>query len=134
MTLINSVADVMKPVELRLTLTLDEAAARSFADLLTPALRQALSPAPSEADTKREARLLASRKALFGGEELPTDRGLLIDGKEAAKLLAVSERTLHRMSQRGEMPPFIKIGSAVRWSFPALKEWVEAGCPKSNNG
>ena len=32
------------------------------------------------------------------------------------------------------MPPYIKIGRAVRWSYPALKAWVEAGCPPVKRG
>lgn len=125
----------MNSVQIRLTITLDDSAAKTLADLLVPSLRQSLAPPPPpEAETKRQARLLASRKAIFGGEEPPTEHGLLIGGKEASRLLGVSQKTLQRMSQHGEMPPLIKIGRAVRWSYPALKEWVEAGCPPVKKG
>jgi excisionase family DNA binding protein len=122
-------------VQFPLTLTMNDATTKALADLLVPALRQALAPPPpTEEETNRQARLLASRKAIFGGEEPPTEHGLLIDGKEASRLLGVCEKTLHRMSRNGEMPPLIKIGRAVRWSYPALKAWVEAGCPPVEKG
>lgn len=125
----------MTPVQIRLTLSLDESAAKALADLLVPVMREALAPPPQTVDeTKRQARLLASRKAIFGGEEPPTEHGLLIDGKEASRLLGVSEKTLQRMSRSGEVPPLIKIGRAVRWSYPALKSWVGAGCPSMKKG
>jgi len=96
----------MTPVQIRHTLPLDESAANTLADLLVPVLRQTLAPPPPTVDeTKRQARLLG-----------------------------VCEKTLQRMSRSGEMPPLIKIGRAVRWSYPALKAWVEAGCPPVKNG
>jgi excisionase family DNA binding protein len=125
----------MTPAQIHLTLTLDESAAKVIADLLVLALRQALAPPPpTESETKRQARLFASRKAIFGGEEPPTEHGFLIDGKAASRLLGVSEKTLQRMSRNGEMPPLIKIGRVVRLSYPALKAWVETGCPPVNKG
>jgi excisionase family DNA binding protein len=57
----------------------------------------------------------------------------LIDSKQAAKLLKVSERTLWRMHHDGEMPPPIRIGRAVRWSLETLRKWVEEGVPHGVN-
>lgn len=125
----------MNTVQIPLTLTMNDATTKALANLLVPALRQALAPLPpTEEETKRQARLLASRKAIFGGEESPTEHALLIDGKEASRLLGVCEKTLQGMSKRGEMPPVIKIGRAVRWSYPALQAWVVAGCPPVRKG
>ncbi len=86
----------------------------------------------TEEDARRQARLRASQNALFGGEEPPGDQGLLIDSRQAAKLLNVSPRTLWRMHNDGEMPQPIRIGRAVRWSLEALKKWIADGCPRPN--
>jgi excisionase family DNA binding protein len=119
----------MKTVQIQLSITLDETAAKSFAELLAPAIKQAIANSASEADEKRYACLQASQNAIFGGEQPPNDQGLLIDSREASKLLKVSQRTLWRMHTTGEMPSPIRIGRAVRWSLEVLKKWVEAGCP-----
>ena len=125
----------MNPIQIPLTITLNEVAVKELADQIVSMVRQSLAPPPpTESETKRQARLAASRKAMFGGEEPPTEHGLLIDGKEAARLLGVSEKTLQRMSREGDMPPVIKIGRAVRWSYPAIKAWVDSGCPPFKNG
>lgn len=118
----------MKTIQVRLTVTIDESVATTLAELLTPAIRQAIGISVSETDG-RAARLKASQEALFGGEKPPDDQGLLIDSREAAKLLKVSPRTLWQRHSHGEMPPPIRIGRAVRWSLDVLKKWVEAGCP-----
>lgn len=120
----------MKPIQLQLTITLDEIAAKSLAELLVPAIRQALGLPEGELDQGRDARLRASQNAIFGGSKPPTDQGLLIDSKQAAKLLRVCEKTLWTMHTTGDMPAPIRIGRAVRWSFEVLKKWTEAGCPR----
>jgi excisionase family DNA binding protein len=111
----------MKPVTLQLSVTLDE-------DLLTEIIRRAVINAIG-IDPQREARIRASQHANFGGQKPPEDQGLLIDSREAAKLLQVSSRTLWAMQKEGRMPAPIRIGRAVRWSYESLKKWVEAGCP-----
>src|SRR5206468_9872475 len=90
---------------------------------------QATGSSASEADERRNARLRASQNAIFGREKPPDDQGLLIDSKEAARLLKVPQRTLWRMHTTSEMPPPIRIGRAARWSLEVLKKWVETGCP-----
>ncbi|MHB8971281.1 MAG: helix-turn-helix transcriptional regulator [Pirellulaceae bacterium] len=114
----------MEVVHLRVGITLD---AEAIATLIA-LLRKVIPEAPVE-DAKREARLHASRNALFAGQKPPEDRGLLIDNREAAKLLKISARTLWAMWHRGEMPPPIRIGKAIRWSYEELSRWVAAGCP-----
>jgi excisionase family DNA binding protein len=120
----------MKTVQLQLAITLGDDAAKALAELLVPAIKQAMQTGTEE-DARRQARLRASQNALFGGEE-PTDQGLLIDSRQAAKLLNVSPRTLWRMHNDGEMPQPIRIGRAVRWSLEALKKWIADGCPRPN--
>lgn len=118
----------MKTVQLQLAITLGDDAAKALAELLGPAIKQAMQTGTDE-DTRRQARLRASQNAIFGGESPSEDQGLLIDSRQVAKLLKVSQRTLWRMYHDGEMPQPIRIGRAVRWSLEALKKWVDAGCP-----
>lgn len=80
-------------------------------------------------DEDRTARQRASQQALFAGQKPPTDKGLLINSREAARLLKVSERTLWRMWNDGRMPKPIRIGQAVRFGFEELDAWVNAGSP-----
>ncbi len=111
----------MKTVQLQLAITLGDDAAKALAELLGPAIKQAMLT-DTEEDARRQARLRASQNALFGGEEPPADQGLLIDSRQAAKLLNVSPRTLWRMHNDGEMPQPIRIGRAVRWSLEAKRQ------------
>jgi excisionase family DNA binding protein len=120
----------MKTLQLQLTINFDESAINSLTELLVPVIRKAIGHPHTEYDPKQEARLRASQNALFAGEKLPTDQGILIDSREVAKLLKVSPRKLWKMQDTGEMPPPVRIGRAVRWSYEALKKWVDSGCPK----
>lgn len=119
----------MQTIQLQIAIAITEEVAENLATALAPAIRQALLPKPSEDDLRREARLKASRNAIFAGQKPPEDQGLLIDTREVAKLLKLSSKTIFVMSRDGRMPPPIKIGSAVRWGYDALKKWVDAGCP-----
>lgn len=119
----------MKTIQLQLAITLDDTAAKALAELLAPAIKQAVGISAHESDPKRDARLRASQHANFGGKKPPEDQGLLIDSREAAKLLKVSPRTLWQMQSTGRMPKPLRIGRAVRWSLDVLKKWIEAGCP-----
>ncbi len=95
---------MMKTIQVQLAIKLDEAAAKTLAELLAPAIKQAVGATTDEDVEKKNARLRASQHAIFGGEKPPEDQGLLIDSKEAAKLLKVSPRTLWRMQSAGGMP------------------------------
>lgn len=119
----------MHTIPLQISVTFNEESVNTLVRLFGPAIRQAL-VALEPVDERKEARLRASQNAIFGGQKPPQDQGLLIDSRQAAKLLKVSERTLYKMHTTGEMPQPIRIGIAKRWSFEALKRWVEAGCPK----
>jgi predicted DNA-binding transcriptional regulator AlpA len=119
----------MRTIHVQLAVTLDEDAAKALAELLGPALCQALGLPGDDGSEGSGARLRASRKGLFAGQEPPGGQELLIDSKQAAKMLKVSEQTLWRMHHDGEMPPPIRIGRAVQWSLESLRHWVEEGCP-----
>jgi predicted DNA-binding transcriptional regulator AlpA len=116
-------------VQIQLTLTLDETAAKTFAAFLAPEIKKAIGVTAGELEEKANARIRASQHALLGGLKLPENQGILVDSKEAAKLLKISTRTLWGMHNSGEMPQPIRIGRAVRWSLEVLKRWAEAGCP-----
>lgn len=120
--------------KVQLAVTLDDDALGLLVELFTEALNrvQAQTPKPSHLDEKRAARLRASQNALFAGQEPPTDRGLILDIRETARLLKVSPRTVYTMAKSKRMPPAIRIGSAVRWSYDELKTWIAKGCPPEN--
>lgn len=52
----------------------------------------------------------------------PLDR-LLVDAREAARLLSISERTLWTLANQGSIKA-TKIGRAVRYSVAALEAFV----------
>jgi hypothetical protein len=49
---------------------------------------------------------------------------LLLLGSEAAKLLAVPERTLAAWRLRGEGPPYCRIGRLIRYPYLELLRWL----------
>jgi excisionase family DNA binding protein len=49
---------------------------------------------------------------------------LLIKAPEAAKALALSERTLWSLAKKGELPS-IKVNRAVRYDLADLRAWIE---------
>jgi len=49
---------------------------------------------------------------------------LLIGLREAAEMLAISERTLRRYAKRGVIP-CVKLDRALRFSPTALERWIE---------
>lgn len=125
----------MNSRQMHFALTLDDDAFNLLVELLTKALKeiQPVQPESSLIDEKRAARLRTSRNALFAGEVPPTDRGLLLDTREAVWLLGVSARTIFGMEKSGKMPKAVRIGKAVQWSYEELKEWIAEGCPSLND-
>jgi excisionase family DNA binding protein len=123
----------MRTIHVQLAITLGEDAAIALAELLGPALRQAVGRPAADGNEGRDARPRASRNTLFAGQEPPSGKELLIDSKQAAELLKVSQRTLWRMHHDGEMPPPIRIVRSVRWSPETLRKWVEEGCPTARS-
>jgi predicted DNA-binding transcriptional regulator AlpA len=118
----------MHTITLRVALTLDEEAATGLVELIRQLAPQVTKSSDKFAD-RREARLRASREALFAGQEPPEDVGLLIDTRQVAKMLMVSARTIFAMQRDGRMPQPVRIGRAIRWSYEGIKAWVDAGCP-----
>lgn len=54
----------------------------------------------------------------------------LVNARELAKLLSVSERTLYRLKSTGELPPPILLGGSVRWRLSEIRQWIGNGCPR----
>ncbi len=116
----------MPTIQIQLAVTFGEGSARAIAQLLGPALK--LLSAPSEEDERQAARLRASRNAIYAGKKPPVDESFLIDSKEVAKMLGISDRTLWRMRQEGMIIKPVSIGKAVRWNIDHLKKWIDEGC------
>ena len=53
----------------------------------------------------------------------PTLPPLLVDAREAARLLSISARTLWALQKSGDLPA-IRIGRSVRYSTDTLRAWV----------
>ena len=48
----------------------------------------------------------------------------MMNVKEVAEMLGVSERSVWRWSSDGTLPPGIKISGVVRWPRKAIDDWV----------
>lgn len=57
---------------------------------------------------------------------------LLLNVKQLALLLGVSQRHLYSMRDNGLLPPSQNLGRNVRWSRQEILDWIEAGCPPMN--
>ncbi|TWU37506.1 Prophage CP4-57 regulatory protein (AlpA) [Novipirellula aureliae] len=53
----------------------------------------------------------------------------LVNARELARLLAVSERTLYRLKSTGELPQPVILGGSVRWRLSEIRNWIAKGCP-----
>jgi predicted DNA-binding transcriptional regulator AlpA len=51
---------------------------------------------------------------------------VLLTPREAAKVLKVSLSWLAKARMRGDGPPFIKIGRAIRYAEAALLQWMKS--------
>jgi len=56
--------------------------------------------------------------------EQPSRRPALINARELATWVGISESGLAQMRFRNEGPPYIKFGRAVRYSEDAVREWI----------
>jgi excisionase family DNA binding protein len=55
----------------------------------------------------------------------------LLDVKAVATMLGCSVRHVYRLSDSGQMPRPVRLGSLVRWSKRSISEWIGWGCPRS---
>lgn len=49
---------------------------------------------------------------------------ILVNSREAAKMLGISERKLFDLTKRGEIPS-VKTGKSVRYRPESLRQWAE---------
>ncbi len=54
----------------------------------------------------------------------PDPEPLLVDGRDAAKLLAISERTLFSLTKSGAIPA-VYVGRCKRYDPNDLRRWIE---------
>ena len=117
----------MSQIEVKLVVTIEEESIDAIAEKIANSLQRTLATidiGKSERTPSQEA----SRRANYGGSP-PEDESLLVDSKQACKLLKVSERKLWQMWNSDVMPKPMKIGRVVRWSREDLVKWVQEGCP-----
>ncbi len=50
---------------------------------------------------------------------------LLLTPRDAAKALAICEKSLFNLTRRGELRP-VRIGRAVRYDLADLRRWIDA--------
>jgi len=53
----------------------------------------------------------------------------LLNVGTVARLLNCSKRTVYRLSDRGALPPPVRLGALVRWRKSELMRWLASGCP-----
>jgi excisionase family DNA binding protein len=68
--------------------------------------------------------------AMTNASILPDDAPAvpLLDVKGVAVLLGCSPRHVYRMSDKGQMPPPVRLGALVRWRRLDLDAWLASGC------
>jgi predicted DNA-binding transcriptional regulator AlpA len=58
---------------------------------------------------------------------------VLLTAKEAARLLKVSVSWLAKARMRGDGPPYLQLGRAIRYSEGALLQWMKSRTRKSTS-
>ena len=61
------------------------------------------------------------------------DKSLLVNAREAARLLSVHKMTILRMANRGELPGF-KMGRDWRFRRSDLEAWIDEQIRKQQGG
>jgi excisionase family DNA binding protein len=74
----------------------------------------------------QDSKCVASAPEKVPGKPPASAIGVLLTAEEAAQLLKVSLSWLAKARMRGDGPPFIKIGRAIRYSDAALQQWMKS--------
>ena len=62
-------------------------------------------------------------------DELPKNERRLLNAKELAGMLNMSERSLWRNLSAGKIPEPVRIGGSTRWRHEEIDRWIANGCP-----
>lgn len=115
-----------QPLHIQLDLTLPT----ESQEVLSQFIEGCVCPVMGKPDTgvQKPARLRPHQSPL--DIELEDGVQLLVDTRQASKLLRVSARTLFRMYTQKLMPEPIRLtGTSPSWSLAELIAWSKAGCP-----
>ncbi len=52
----------------------------------------------------------------------------LLNARQTARLLGVSERQVWSLNSTGRIPPPIRLNTSVRWRVDDLLRFIDAGC------
>lgn len=55
---------------------------------------------------------------------VPRHAPLLVDAREACRLLSLGRRSVWLLTNSGELP-VVRVGRAVRYSVEGLRQWIE---------
>ncbi len=72
---------------------------------------------------------------MINASDSPTTRSdevQMLTVAEVAKRLRISVRGVWRLNSMGELPKPVYLGRLARWHLPAIKKWMEQGCPSNN--
>jgi len=58
-----------------------------------------------------------------------TQRPILGDEREVARLADVSTRHLRRLADAGRCPQPVRLGRSKRWNLVRWEAWIADGCP-----
>ena len=122
-------------LEIGLNVTLDPRSLNMLTEVIKNAVAEALraQSAPTEQPFMQAERRLRPHQSP-NDVQLPDDAHLLVDTREACKLLKVSSKTLYTMYTKKRMPEPIRLGgNLVRWSLAEITSWVEHGCPPQSD-
>jgi predicted DNA-binding transcriptional regulator AlpA len=67
---------------------------------------------------------LAAAAALGGGSPLTANR--LIRWRELREFLGVSDSQMHALSNKGELPPFVRLGRSKFFAPTDVNTWLQA--------
>jgi predicted DNA-binding transcriptional regulator AlpA len=59
-------------------------------------------------------------------EQLKTDIDPLLTEKEVAMILKISVKTARRYRSCKSGPPYVKLGTLVRYPYSKLQEWIQS--------
>ena len=95
---------------------------------MAPKIEEAKRAQPLESIIKSARTLDCSRSSRTNSRAAQTGAGLeeFLTPKEAAQLLRVSLSWLAKARMRGDGPPYVKVGRAIRYSESALLLWMRA--------